>query len=203
MAHVFHSDNDDFFDAALYSSPPPGLVNYMQNQFSNIANSVGEMGNMFLQRASNMFESINANARFNAAKRELNRAVGYVHHNEVGYLSSVDQIKAANPIMQRWVMAEPTYRADYLNQTADGYSDSYINIHGNVLGADHYDYRRVMDGVLTYNERTEEFFTQSFIEDLIEGDRELTNFERRDILSVWDVMREIHSLVKDDITNPL
>ena len=62
--------------------------------------------------------------------------------------------------------------------------------HGNDIGEEHYDYRKVMSGVLQTVEDDEEISHRFkfYIDDLEEGDRPLSSVEKLDVVNTWDWM---------------
>ena len=49
-------------------------------------------------------------------------------------------------------MAQPDIRSLYHKGHCDGYSDTYVDMEPGLVGEQHYDYRRVMDGVVEETE---------------------------------------------------
>ena len=106
--------------------------------------------------------------------------------------------------MQRWIMANPDVRKLYHEQRIDGYSDTYEDIHENSIGESHYDYRRVMNGIVVDNDDEEADYGWSsvtYFEDLAEEDRELRIDEQYDILSSWHYLQRYLAVGKEDPTS--
>jgi len=114
-------------------------------------------------------------------------------------LTSVEEIQTANPYMQRWIMAQPDLRQRFLDQEVEGYGESYTNHHGDAVGEAHYDYRRVMDGVVTHTDK--EFGYKHYHDIIPEGERELTVCERVDILRTWAAVSSLLDEGEDDPTS--
>jgi hypothetical protein len=110
-----------------------------------------------------------------------------LHPNQITSLYELHDLQNAPPVMQRWIMAEPTLRDYYNRQTCVGYGELYENIHGDVRGETHYDYRRVMDGVGVETE--DGWYAAQYPDELMEGDRDLTHLEQVGILETWDAVR--------------
>jgi hypothetical protein len=72
-------------------------------------------------------------------------------------------------------------------------------LHGDGVGVQHYDWRRVMDGIATINDDSVQF-TQ-YVEDT-RDDAELTVFEKVDILRTWNVLQAELSAGEQDPTSP-
>jgi hypothetical protein len=103
--------------------------------------------------------------------------------------------------MQRWIMAHPGVRDSYVNQNCEGYSGTYVNMFGDNVGSNHYDYRRVMDGVPI--EEEDGFCLQYFHETLLQGDRELEYGEKMAIVKTWGVIDWMLENSQFDFTNPV
>ncbi len=121
--------------------------------------------------------------------------------NYVLPLITLEEQQNASSTMQRWIMANPEIRTLYLKQRCDGYNETYINRYGDKIGEDHYDYRRVMDGIGVEQNNGDIVFTE-YIEELHSGDRDLSLVEQTDIINSWNTTNLLLSLWKDDPTNP-
>lgn len=98
-------------------------------------------------------------------------------------LLDLPSIQEASLTMQRWIMANPRIRELYHKLECDGYDHSYVDQYPNDIGVNHYDYRRVMEGIVY--EQNDCFVFDSFWDgDLIEEDV-LTHYEQNIILSTW------------------
>lgn len=123
--------------------------------------------------------------------RRITRAVKSLSHsNAIVPLRTVEELQSARPAMQRYIMANPNLRALYHKQLCDGYSDTYRDLEPTKIGEDHYEYRRVMNGIVQdaidpeSGEKT--WMATYYFDDLHEGDRELDAEEQFDILDAWD-----------------
>ena len=98
------------------------------------------------------------------------------------------------------IMAEPTLRRMYHQQQVDGYSENYVDVQPGKVGEDHYDYRRVTNGVFMQDEDGE-WSAKTYYEDLLEGSGEFDFLEQVDILRTWEQMRIQLAKRKDDPTS--
>lgn len=174
------------FDALVYGEKHPATVDYLRGQITQAADLFSGAGKAFYEKALQTFEHFNSNAAINFARNALQKFSGSsTDIQRVLYLGGINQLQGATVLMQRWLMANPQTRERYLDQRLDGYSDTYVNIHNLDIGKTHYDYRRVMDGLMVINDDGDATFTQYF-DDLIEGDRDLTLGEKTAIVNSWD-----------------
>jgi len=122
-----------------------------------------------------------------------------IHNQEIFEYLSYEQIRDANITMQRYIMAHPEVRQLYLDNKIDGYSETYVNIFGNDVGESHYDYRKVMDGVIVPTEKGFKF--THYNDELLPGDKPLSFVERMTILRVWEEIDFLLNGTKYDFTN--
>lgn len=175
------------------------MGDYLQHQMSNIASKFGAMGNQIYDTLANSYNYLTDSLRKYSIRNELEREGVIELDNHFEYIDTFEGLQNANVAMQRWIMAEPTIRAIYLEQNCNGYGKEYINLSGDTVGEENYDYRRVMNGILTIDEN--DYNTApTYIDDLIEGDRELELYEQDRVIQTWQAMRHIMATCKYDFT---
>lgn len=191
------------FDMLLYPEQNPLNLQYIQQQFSNFADTLTNTGSAFINGAKALFEEIQNSDMVRKAKTALRLAEVNFHPNMVMPLETLEELQTAQLGMQRWIMAQPDIRNMYHKGLVNGYSDTYVDMHPEQVGIGHYDYRRVMNGILVEDgdDKTDYYFDE-FIEDLYEGDRELDFLEQCDVLKTWEVIKMYVEARKDDPTNP-
>jgi hypothetical protein len=161
---------------------------WIENQFYAGRERLTQLGQSLAERAVQLYNMYN-DSEFLKTTRKLTRAAkGIFSPNTIQYLGTLDELVAAQPLMQRYIMAEPTIRALYHKQRCDGYSDSYVDHHPKDIGPDHYDYRRVMNGAIEFKEDGDWYITM-YPDELIEGDRELDVEEQFLIEESWEAVR--------------
>jgi hypothetical protein len=119
--------------------------------------------------------------------------------NNIHNLDTLSDFRNANPTMQRWIMAEPIVREMWNDGLLNGYGDSYVDTHPNVTGKDHYDYRRVMDG-MSYIDETDGRLTNTSYLEVVDANDILNINEKLIVLSNWKRGKEM-SLDGFDITD--
>ncbi len=200
MINVIHGVGTNGFDAIIYPDQPLINQQYFQNQISTFSNTLNDFGRQFMEAARDAYQAINNSEAVHMAKVAIRAAKGIFKTNQIMPLNDLVDFQAATPTMQRWVMACPEVREMYHKQRCDGYSDSYVDMHPGFMRDDHYDYRRVMDGVI---EATDDSWSVKFYpDDLLEGDRELDHHEKSMILDTWATARLFMDGAKADPTNP-
>jgi hypothetical protein len=191
------------FDALTYGSTHPNTLNFLSAQFQNPTASLVSAGQEFVERAASLFEQFNGSQALRAMKSAARGLRSLWQMDEIRPLSTVGQMQFAPLTMQRWIMAEPSIRELYHKNACDGYSDTYIDMHPNDIGEAHYDYRRVMNGLVleTNEDHAYEWTATTYLDDLVEGDTELTLEEQLDIQTTWNFMKHHMSISKEDPTS--
>lgn len=191
-----------------YPEQHPMNQQFIQQRVYALSQDLGatmtDMGNRFVERAKELYEKAYDSKAIQAARATLRAVKGLFHPNAIVPLESIDELRGAQPAMQRYLMANPETRQMYFDQRIDGYSDSYVNIHGKAIGDDHYDYRRVQQGMVTFNDdkpEEPEWSSVTYCEDLLHGDRELVMEEQLDIQRAWTWQDLYHKMQHQDSTN--
>lgn len=192
------------YAAISFGMPNPNTVTFLQNQFSTLSNVMGDVGNTFIQRGRELFDKYHGVEAMRLAKAAIRATQHMFMHDTILELSTISQLQQAKPVMQRWIMACPDIRTVYHRQQCDGYSGSYVDMHPGMIGPDHYDYRKVMDGVMVVGDDDSDFdwkYNTWFDDE--EGDINLTFSDKTAILSVWDLIKSMSKPGKEDPTDPL
>jgi hypothetical protein len=176
------------YDALLYPERNPMNQQYFQRNLEMLNDHIGVINEAFVNTAKTAYEAFNDSSVAQIAKAALNKAKGVLRPDVITELN-VDTLHSASPLMQRWIMAEPTIRDLYINQECDGYSDTYFDIYPDVIKEDHYDYRRVMDGVIEIDDDKDAWSITFYTEDIINSKDELSPDKKLDILNTWDNVR--------------
>lgn len=190
------SSDIEMVDRIFSPHEDTGFRTYLRDRFEKtmdyLEKASTSVSKKFVERAKDIFEASNS---FEALRRTRNavRAASNVRKSSIIFEAvDIDDFRTAGFTMQRFLMADPIVRSKYHRQKIDGYSETYIDIHPNDIGTDHYDYRRVIDGVIREekDEKGEvQFVREVFYEELSEGDRDLDAVEQLAILDSWDIQR--------------
>ena len=162
-------------------------INFFRQQTQEFASMVMGYAPEFATNVLDTLESIHGDEAIRRAKA-LQRQVAHVWQSDViRPIESIEDCCTAPPVMRRWLMADPYMRQMYHSGQIDGYSQSYYDAWGKVRGEDHYDYRRVTEGMIEIDEDGCETFTSWFEE--IEEDDVLSIEEQVDITTGWKFLR--------------
>lgn len=160
---------------------------WFQHHAQTVQQTLTSTGQAFFNRAREMYQTVSESQALQMLRNLRTRADNVWTGNMIQPLRTLEALQTAGPVMQRWVMAEPTLRTRYLNQEVEGYDEQYVNYHGDAVGDAHYDYRRVMNGIVQIPEDEDtEWVAKIYFDMMDEGERELTVHERLDILDSWD-----------------
>lgn len=204
--NVLSPQDPRLFNRFLFPDASPETKSWLAEQFQRGQERLSELGRQVFTQATQLYQSMNDPSLMRQA-RALTRGVKNLFHpNAIVPLDTVEAVQAATPVMQRYLMAQPSLRKLYHQQRCDGYSDSYVDVDPGVRGEAHYDYRRVMNGIVVdYVKEDGEDGWKSVMypDDLREGDRELESDERFIVLRGWDLVEAALAAKRDpsDIFN--
>ena len=185
-------------DLALYGDKSSILNNYLSQQLQNIRPAYNEFSNRIYQCLQSSYNFVNNQMVKYGLLNQLDSNGIQALDNYYTELTSFIALQNANATMQRWIMAHPDVRKLYLDQNIDGYSGSYQNVFGKEIGEDDYNYRRVMDGVM--RDEGDITVVRQYLDDLLEGDRELNHYEKVKILHTYDAIDYLLKECKFDFT---
>ncbi len=178
------------FNALAYCRPHPGTLQFLAAQRENTSRFLNEAGERFFAGAQDLYERFNSSHAVRAV-RAAGRALSNLWQlDEIRPLVDIGELQNAPPTMQRWIMAEPEVRRLYHQQRIDGYSHTYQDMQPGAIGEEHYDYRRVMDGMVVVDEVADEdgeygWTATTYLEELLPDDNDLDIVEQVDITDTW------------------
>lgn len=202
--HVFISP--EAHDLMIYGDNSQSQVDYLQMQMQMMGSYMGDTQNRLMDIASNSYNyALNLVDNYDLMN-ELHQTGMVQMPNEFSVLNTLESIQNANPLMMRYIMAEPMVRAMWQNGELYGYGDNYNNFTAPMstgVGNEDYDYRRVMDGMFVMDPGIEDtYYREHFHEALMEGDRQLTLAEKLCVMETWDNMRAMIADSDIDFTKP-
>ena len=187
------------FRAMAYSAPSPSLTGFFSQQLDQFSSQVIQGAHHYVDIARQTFDSFNSSEAMRLAKA-VRRKVDSLWTKEGIYpMLEIGQLQHANLTMQRWIMAEPTIRKLYHQQRCEGYADTYVDMHPTDSGESHYDWSRVMDGMVV--EQEDELVSVQYFDEIQEGD-ELDIDDQVAILRTWDSVKNAIHENKEDPTSP-
>lgn len=189
-------------DYVLYGDNSNVVTNYLTSQLNSFTGHLSDLGRSIYNRLETSRDFINSSLTQFQIRNELGTQLQSVMIDQeyIKELLILEEIKQASLTMQRWVMANPQVKQLYVDQDIDGYSNTYVNHFGDGVGKDDYNYRRVMDGVIV-DKDDGSWEVNHYFEELLPGDRELTLFEKANVLNTWSYMEWLLENNKIDFTN--
>ena len=162
-------------------APPQSPQNYafIQNYYDGLVQTVGAGFQSAVQAARNVFESAYNFGMELKAKLGFEMGGNNLHPDSIIPLWTLDDLRQAQPMMQRFVMSDPFIRQRYLDQQCSGYVDTYVNHHGDAIGVHHMDYRIANEGMV-YEDKEGNYIASHYYvqETMEEGDRTLLSVEK-------------------------
>lgn len=193
----------DAWAAAVYGEAHPDTVSFLQNQFTALGgamkNSLTEVGQRFFNAGLDAFNHYNGAEAIRFARKVISKLDGGFESEYIIPCTSLELLRSASLVNQRWIMAHQEIRQRYLDQRCDGYSETYTSPDPQGIGAKHYDYRRAMDGLLQTVGEDDVFV--NYLDELREGDRDRTIGEKAAIQYTWQAIDLIRAMTNEDMTN--
>lgn len=183
----FAVSGGDIIDVFAGGHLDNNTLQWLGQRNESVMQSVTSAAQGFFQQAQNLYQMVSSSDAM-MMMRNIKAKTENTWAFDIVPITSLVGLQTANPYMQRWIMAQPDLRQRFLNQEVEGYGESYVNVHGDVVGEAHYDHRRVMDGVVVHN--AEQYSYKHYYEQQPEGERELTVFEKVDILRTWNTVQK-------------
>lgn len=188
-------------DYVLYGNKSGMIGNYLYQQMQGLPDQFNEFGQRVYNNLRQAYDFVTDKLTQYGIMNQLRQNNVRVEKEFLMELNTFDQFRQANMTMQRWVMANPVVREQYLKNNIDGYSNTYENIFGDAVGQNHYDYRRVMNGVVIDDDPEYEWKMYEYHDQLQIGDRELDHYEKTLILNTWNASNELMKMCKFDFTS--
>lgn len=204
MARVLYGDSQDF-NIMAFGMPNMNTVRDLYSHIQSIDRSMYR-DTSFIDKTMAMFDMYNGSDALLRARSLLANTDVIVNVNQIRYIPDLVGIQTAPLMMQQYIMANPTIREMYHKNLCDGYSDTYIDVHPDDIGDTHYDYQKVMDG-LVYEENVgteEEPIYRTMINiypDIAIEDRLLPE-EQIDLYNTWEMLEAYLKAGDDDPTSP-
>jgi len=148
MARFVAAPSGSIFGKGLFGTLSQNTVNYLQGQIQSLATAGTEYAQRIYERSMQIFNEINSDAAVMAAEAVLTQVESMMGQDIIEPLLTIPQLQAARPIMQNWIMVDPTIRQAWYDGKIDGYSDTYVDPEPGLIGHEMQAYRDLMNGVL-------------------------------------------------------
>lgn len=177
----------DLMDIAAGGHMDTQTTSWLADRSSALRESMGSAALNWFNTAKSFVQIIDTSSAIQAFRNITSKQESVWNTNNIHQCFTIEQLQTANPVQQRYIMAEPRLRDMYLNNSVEGYGDSYTNHQGDAVGIKQYDYRRVTDGIML--EQPDETFEVNVFHEIVpDGDKELTLHQKVDILRNWNLV---------------
>lgn len=197
---VMYGDSNTF-DALVGGLATPELDNYLAGMNHDFSRAVsGTVMDRIINSTASSMRSMNTNT-VTRTMRSLSRQLDNIWKPDIiRELNDIGELQNAPNPMIRYLMAEPTVRRRYHQNRIAGYDDRYVDLQPGVVGEQHYDYRRVNQG-LYQDGPNDEYRPVQYYDELHEDDRELNVEEQMFILSAHERLRAALDAGQEDPTS--
>lgn len=172
--------------------PQDSTLAYFDNQYQSMIGAAQSVGNAALQQiyqiAQQTYNYVMDTRPWEMAEALMRQTTHMFDPNAIRTLTDLASLQTAKPVMQRWIMAMPEVREMYHNNQIDGYSATYEDAQPGMVGVNHYDWRRATNAMVDLNEETGDWKSTTFVEQLVDQDRELSFHEKVDIKITWSAI---------------
>lgn len=173
---------------------------WLGQRYETMRTTLSTQAANFFDGAQKMFTIISSSDAVQLMRNLTTKSDSTWNDHNITRLTTVPELQTAGLVNQRWIMANPTVRQVYLDGGISGYAGSYENFGGDAIGENHFDYRLVMDGIVTHDEKSYGFKT--YYQAMPEGERELTIHEKADINASWNAIVGAVEAHEEDPTCP-
>lgn len=189
----------DMFAAMAYAPPDQETVDYCREGSRRFRDRLGERANEFYRSVEETYRMLDRSDVMRMARAAGRRASSMWQRDAIRHLTTLGELQNPPERQRRWMMAEPETRRMYHRGQCSGYQGDYIDLDPSDVGVDHYDYRRVTQGVI--RQQGDQFIASTYIETLRDKEDELDLDEQDDIMSSWAYLRHALMYGNDDPTS--
>lgn len=194
------------FDASFYGAPTQSGMQFLREQLTNISQNLTDAGRAFYQSVQSSIDNFNFDYAARMARAAGRAVMNMWTMDVIQPLTTIGELQHAPPVMQRWVMAEPSIRKLYNQGRADGYSESYKDLDPGHVGEQHYDYRRATDGYLFVDQEPDAegnvgWQATTYFDQLLPTDEDLSFQDQIDIQTTWAAIRKFTAKGGEDPTS--
>lgn len=193
---------DGGFDALAYGEAHPNVTQFVDQQRGALSSMISDAGRGFMDYVGGIVDRVTQSEIGQRIQALSGKAASIWNLDTVWPMQTVTDFQHAKSKMRRWIMAEPTVRSMYHRQQVAGYGDQYVDLDPDRIGEAHYDYRRVMDGLVRFDDK-DDWVSTTYFEDLREGDRDLTLSEQVSVGITWERLVQHLDTGPSDPTSPL
>ena len=190
---------DAEFAALCLPEQHVNTTRFLEQQFQTVNQMVGGVSDYareFYHKAQSLYEQFNGSEAIRHARAVVRLAGGIFQRDQIVPMAKIEEFQCASLRQQRYLMAEPNLRELFHAQGCDGWSNTYVDLDPGLVGVNHYDWRRVYNGLAqpvvetdAEGVETHNWSSTTYFETLRDGDRDLTNVEQASMFSCHQVLK--------------
>lgn len=202
---VIYADDLQTVNEIMYGARSDALLNDLRSGLQQYDHSIlTDLGRRYQSNVEQNFEAVSGWKVVNATRKAVAAASGFDAPSVILPIFTPEAMRAASLSMQRFLMADTEIRQMFHKHRIDGWSDTYVDTSPKLIGADHYDHRVSMHGVVERHEAEEGNVSYSVTEykgELKPWDKPLSTSERLDIRRSAMYLRSKLKKGLDDLTS--
>ena len=169
--------------AILCRPPSRQLADYLQNNFSSAMERIRSTSSTFINKVNDLYHRYTSDEAIARAKDALYDSGAYLH-DDVITRTNYHDLNNTTLANQRYIMASPEIGRLHRRNMVHGFQDTFKDFEEGIYGEDRTDYKRVMDGIMQFDEEGNAFYNKYYFVDET-GDMDLTDNEKYSILESW------------------
>lgn len=182
---------EQMFDALAFEPPDEETYAYMRSKSDHYRNRITERGRLFMDRVQETYRSIERSDVVRLARSVGRKLTNLWQQNDIRKLTDIADFQHAPENMNRWLMASPAVRRRYHRGECVGYGEDYVDHDPGLRGENHYDWRRVMNGIFVHDEERGVSVASTYYEPIHNKGDLLDVVEQDDILTSWDILKDL------------
>lgn len=152
MARFISAPSGAIMGKGVFGTLSQNTLNYLQQGIQALANSGTALGQEIYARSQAVFNAVNSDEANILAEAVLSQVDSMMGLDIIEPLLTLEHLQTAKPIMQGWIMTDPTIRQAWYDGKIEGYSDTYVDDQAGAVGHEHTAYQYLMNGVFVPHE---------------------------------------------------
>lgn len=146
---IIHDDGELGFRRHTTATPTQGLVAWLTDQHQQLMSYGGNVVNTFTDKAKEAYDNfmLVTNLQNQMIQANADVGVGHLDAGAIWYAEDPKMLASAGPVMQIWMMANPTLGEFVDSGTAQGY-EGFVNDYKEVYGWQNPYYAKIMAGLI-------------------------------------------------------
>jgi hypothetical protein len=187
--------------ASVFNAPSEKMVSVLRSHVADYAGAVQTTQPQAAAAVLERFDFLNSAPTTGYIKALKNKQEHFWSLSPLQYLKTIDEIKDANEITQRYIMANPTIRRLTAQGTLHGYNETYVDLFPKARGPLHIDYRNITNSVAI--KQDDGYYYSTTYADSQALMVQFTAVEKLNVLKMWDlILDEISNEISTDPTSP-